>query len=156
MTTGRPTKYKEEFVEQVYKLCLLGATDIEIADFFSVCEDTINNWKVEYPEFFVSIKKGKDTHDSDKVERSLRDRAIGYSHDEQKIFNDNGSAMVVDTTKHYPPDTTAAIFWLKNRQPERWRDKSEVDNKLSGEVKSTIDTSKLKEVVKEVLAEDDC
>lgn len=55
---GAPTKYDEVFNEQVYKLCLLGAIDKEIAEFFNVCEATINNWKIEYPEFLESIKKG--------------------------------------------------------------------------------------------------
>lgn len=125
---GRPTKYKEEFVGQVYKLCLLGATDVEIANFFDVCEDTINEWKKEYHEFSVSLKKGKILADAD-IADSLFNRAKGYEHPEQKIFNDNGSAMVVDTVKHYPPDTGACALWLKNRQPKKWRDKVEVDNR---------------------------
>jgi hypothetical protein len=45
MTAGRPTKYQPEFAEQAYKLCLLGATDPEMADFFEVCVATVQNWK---------------------------------------------------------------------------------------------------------------
>jgi hypothetical protein len=152
---GRPTAYKIEFVEQVYKLCLLGATDIEIADFFGVCEDTINNWKKNHKEFFVSLKKGKVLADAD-VASSLYNRAKGYEHSEEKIFNDNGSALRVETTKHYPPDTGACALWLKNRQPKKWRDKVEIENNHSGEVKSTIDPTKLKEAIKTVLDDVDC
>lgn len=123
---GRPTKYKSEYAEQARKLCLLGATDIQVADFFGVCEKTIYIWKKEHPKFLQSLKEGKDTNDA-KVERSLLERATGYCHPEEKIFNNNGEIVRAETTKHYPPDTTAAIFWLKNRQPEKWRDKQEVE-----------------------------
>lgn len=119
---GAPTKYKEEYNEQVYKLCLLGAIDKELADFFEVDESTINNWKLDYPEFFESIKRGKRLADAN-VAHKLYNRAIGYEHEAVKIFNDNGQALEVPYTEHYPPDTTAGIFWLKNRQPEAWRDK---------------------------------
>jgi hypothetical protein len=124
---GRPTKYESSFNKQVIKLCKLGATDKEIADFFDVCEKTINNWKIEYPEFLQSIKKGKIEADM-KVANSLFKRAIGYRHKEDKIFNNNGEPLIVPTMKHYPPDPTAIIFWLKNRQPEVWRDKKEIEN----------------------------
>lgn len=129
---GAPSLYKIEYNEQVYKICLLGATDSEIGDFFNVTETTINNWKIEFPEFFESIKRGKQIADA-KVAQSLYNRALGYEHEEDKIFNDQGSPLIVPTTKHYPPDTTAAIFWLKNRQPSKWRDKQEIDNNIKVE-----------------------
>lgn len=123
---GRPTDFKEEYIEQGRKLCLLGATDKELADFFGTCEATINNWKINHPKFLESIKSGKELADANVAE-SLYNRAIGYSHDEDKIFNDQGQALVVPTVKHYPPDPTAIIFWLKNRQPDKFRDKREVE-----------------------------
>ncbi|MES1763769.1 hypothetical protein ACKWMU_12765, partial [Escherichia coli] len=55
---ARPTKYQEAYAEQARKLCLLGYTDAELADFFEVSESTINKWKLDYPEFSESIKKG--------------------------------------------------------------------------------------------------
>lgn len=76
---GRPAKYKEEYDEQVRKLCLLGATDKELADFFNVCEATINNWKNKHPSFLESIKKGKHVADATVAEK-LFHRATGYSH----------------------------------------------------------------------------
>lgn len=126
---GRPSKYKVEYAEQAYKLCLLGATDKELAEFFKVEEKTINNWKDNVPEFLQSLKRGKEDADA-IVASKLYHRAIGYEHPEDKIFNDNGTPLVVPTIKHYPPDTTAAIFWLKNRQSAKWRDKT--DHEITG------------------------
>ena len=122
MPGGRPTKFKKEYEDQVKKLAALGATDAQMADFFKVTEQTFNNWKTKHPSFFESLKQAKALCD-ERVERSLFERATGYSHHEDKIFNNAGQPMIVPTIKHYPPDTVAAIFWLKNRKPEEWRDK---------------------------------
>lgn len=122
---ARKTKFKPEYVKQAKKLCALGAKDTEIADFFEVTEKTLNNWKNQNPEFLQSLKEGKAEFDNEKVVKSLLHRALGYSHAEDKIFNNNGEPLVVPTTKHYPPDTTACIFWLKNRLPDEWREKVE-------------------------------
>jgi hypothetical protein len=122
---GRPSKYKTEYAEQAYKLCLLGATDKDMASFFDVNEDTINEWKKTHEEFSESLKRGKVEADA-VIAQKLFHRAKGYEHPEDQIFNNKGEAMIVPTIKHYPPDTTAAIFWLKNRQPDKWRDKQEV------------------------------
>ena len=116
---GRPTDYREGFAEQAGKLCLMGATDKTLADFFGVVEATINNWKHDHPEFLESIKESKVLKDSEVV-KSLYERATGYSHPEDKIFYDSKTGKIVKekTTKHYPPDSTAMIFWLKNIQPK--------------------------------------
>jgi len=124
--TGRPTKYKEEYCKQAEKICLLGATDDFLADYFEVDVSTISNWKVDHPQFLESIKRGKQEADL-KVAESLYNRAVGYSHPEQKVFNNQGEIVTHDTVKHYAPDPTALIFWLKNRQPKQWRDKQEID-----------------------------
>jgi len=124
---GRTTKYREEYAEQAYKLCLLGATDKDMADFFRVSESTLNLWKKEYEEFSESIKRGKITADATVAEK-LYHRAIGYVHPETKIVTYEGEITdQIDIEKHYAPDPTAAIFWLKNRQPEKWRDKQEIE-----------------------------
>jgi hypothetical protein len=130
---GRPTEYKEEYCVQVEKLCKLGATDKEIADFFDVEESTINNWKIAHPEFLESMKKGKTLADANVADR-LYQRAIGFEHDSEeiKIVSDGqgmGSSIErVPVRKIYPPDTAAAIFWLKNRQRNKWRDKQEIES----------------------------
>lgn len=129
---GRPTKYDPVYDEQAYKLCLLGATDAQIADFFGVTEQTVNNWKKAHPSFFESLKGGK-IHADGQVSARLFERATGYSHDEDKIFcNAAGEVTRVATVKHYPPDSTAAIFWLKNRRPDLWRDRHEVTGEDGG------------------------
>jgi hypothetical protein len=140
MGAGRPSKYKPEYAEQAYKLCLLSATDKDIADFFEVDEATINRWKEKYPEFCESLKAGKAEADAHVADR-LYQRAMGYSHPEEKIFQHNGEPVVVPTTRHYPPDVTAAIFWLKNRQRDKWRDKQdvEVSGSLQFEIKKPDD-----------------
>ena len=137
---GRPTKYKQEYEELAYNYCLLGATDAKLAIFFDVDESTINNWKIDFPEFLESIKKGKEIADS-HVAQSLFKKATGYEHEAVKIFNDQGSAMVVPYVEKFAPDTTAAIFWLKNRQPALWRDKQEVDHRTPDGVQ--VETTQL-------------
>lgn len=126
---GRPSTYQDEYALQAEKLCRLGATDVQLADFFGVVEKTINNWKRDHPEFLQSLKDGKEEADN-KVTKSLFARANGYEHAEDKIFNNNGVPLVVPTIKHYAPDTTACIFWLKNRRPELWRDVHDVRNHI--------------------------
>jgi len=122
---GRPTKYKKEYNEQAAKLCKLGATDVQLADFFNVTEKTLNNWKHEHPRFLQSLKKGKVFSD-DKVEMALYDRAIGYEYDEVKEEQSEQGMKRTVTTKRIQ-DNTAAIFWLKNRRPDQWREKVEND-----------------------------
>lgn len=133
---GRPSKYRFEYAEQARKLCLLGATDRELASFFGVCEMTINNWKKEHQEFCDSLRRGKMQADSNVAE-SLYRRALGYSHPEEKIFQYEGQPVRVDTTKHYPPDTAAASLWLRNRQPSKWKDNKNLA--LTGEKEDKID-----------------
>lgn len=120
--SGNPGKYRDEYAEQVYRLCLLGLTDAELGTAFDVTEQTINNWKVEHEEFFESIKRGKLIADGNVVDK-LYQRAMGYSHPDTHFTAYEGAVTATDTTKHYPPDTAAAIFWLKNRQRKQWRDK---------------------------------
>lgn len=124
---GRPTDYRPEYAEQARKLALLGATDIELADFFEVAVSTISRWKVMHEEFSEALKVGKEAAD-ERVAQSLYHRALGYSHPEVDIRVVEGQIVQTPLIKHYPPDTTAAIFWLKNRRKEEWRDKIEHDH----------------------------
>lgn len=117
---GRPTKFKEEYKKQVVTLCRLGATDQDLAEAFDVTEQTINNWKEKEPEFFESLKKGKEIYD-EEVEESLRKRALGFKRTVEKVTK----LGIVEVKEEVPPDTTAGIFWLKNRKPKEWRDKQE-------------------------------
>jgi hypothetical protein len=129
---GRPTDYKAEYAKQAEKLCALGATDKEIADFFEVDVRTIYRWKHEHDDFCQSLKAGKDIAD-ERVERSLYQRAIGYEQDEVKIFMPANAPEPVYAPfrAKIAPDVTAAIFWLKNRRKDDWRDGKEIDHKSS-------------------------
>ena len=141
---GRPSKYDETFNEQVYKYCLLGATDIELSKLFNTCEKTINTWKRTYPEFLQSIRAGKEIADAEVAEKLFK-RATGYKFTEthfEKIDSKGNLEILEDKmiqtelykkkliVKELAPDPTAQIFWLKNRQPKSWRDKQE--HELSG------------------------
>ncbi|MWN31004.1 MULTISPECIES: hypothetical protein [unclassified Gilliamella] len=127
---ARPTNYREEYAEQARKLCLLGYTDKQLADFFNVSEQTINTWKTKHPQFLESIKKGKEIADVEVVE-SLYKRAIGIEYEEVELKTDGKNKSKRVIKKLIPPDTTAQIFWLKNRQPHKWRDKQEIDHQSS-------------------------
>ncbi len=126
---GRPTKYKPAFAEQVYKLALEGYTDKNIADFYKVREQTVNNWKNAHPEFFESLKRGKDDYDSNVIEKSLAKRAAGYQYTETtKTITEKGKKVIIkEVVKEVAPDPTSMIFWLKNRSPDRWRDKQSIE-----------------------------
>jgi len=134
---GRPSKYNIECNEKAYKLCLLGATDKQIADFFEVDEATINRWKKDHPEFCESLKSGKEVADMNVI-NSLYNKSLGFKENVTKaikcktVLYDNGKRIsekedivYADEQVYVPPDTTACIFWLKNRKPQQWRDKIE-------------------------------
>jgi hypothetical protein len=137
---GRPTSYKPEFVEQGYSLALLGATDAEMAAAFDISVDSLNVYKDEYPEFSASLKAGKTAADA-RMAESLYKRGLGFEFTEKQpiklkevTYNERGQRQketerieIVDVQRVVPPDTTAAIFWLKNRRRTEWRDHSPLD-----------------------------
>lgn len=128
---GRPSDYDRVDLEQVQLLMEKGFTDQELADFLKVTRTTITNWKQAHQEFLSTIKLGKDEADR-KVERSLFECATGYSHPDTHFAVCEGVVVQTPTIKHYKPDNTAQIFWLKNRKPAEWRDKTEVqDDRLT-------------------------
>ena len=120
---GAPSKYQAKYAKLAALACQAGCTDQEVADLIGVSQKTINRWKLQHVEFATALKSGKAPAD-ERVVQSLYQRALGYDH--------NG--------KHYPPDVTACIFWLKNRAPEEWRDRREEqhtivqDNRTAAEV----------------------
>jgi len=126
---GRPTSFKQEYIDLAYKCCLLGATDKQLSDFFNVAESTINLWKLKQPKFSDALKRGKTLADAN-VASSLYRRALGYSCAETHVSNYQGEVTLTELTKNYPPDTTACIYWLNNRQPDKWRDKIKIDSNL--------------------------
>ncbi len=117
-----------------------GLTDEQIAKNMGICRDTLIQWKKRFPDISDTLKRGKEVVDVE-VENALLKRALGYSTTEvtrERALNpETGKVELVVTkavTKEVPPDTTAQIFWLKNRRPDLWRDKQNVE--LSGEVAS--------------------
>lgn len=127
---GRPSKWCFEMNEQVFNLCLLGATDKELAVAMNISESTLNEWKITKPGFSESMLSAKDEADA-KVTKSLYQRALGYSHNETKIVTHMGLVTdKVDIEKHYAPDTRAIEYWLNNRQRGRWN--NTVKTELTG------------------------
>ncbi len=130
---GRPTKYDPSYPEQAYKLALLGMTDEQMAGFFGVSHQTYYDWQAAHPDFLESVMRGKTIADAE-VAVSLYKRANGYSHEAVKIFMPAGASAPVYAKyiEHYPPDTPAAMNWLKNRQKALWRDRHEFTGEDGG------------------------
>lgn len=117
---GRPSLFTDSLKQRLMQLYSAGKTDAQVARDIGINVTTLYNWKANYPDFFNALKEMKDVADG-LVEASLFQRAIGYSHPEEKVFCAFGNVTRVMTRKHHPPDVTAAMFWLQNRAPERWR-----------------------------------
>jgi hypothetical protein len=113
--------YKLEYNELAYRFALLGASDKEIAAAFHVSESTLNDWRSEHPDLDESLQRGRDAADATVADQLFR-RATGYSHPDYVSSSYQGVVTLTETTKYYPPDVSAAIFWLKNRQREKWGD----------------------------------
>jgi hypothetical protein len=144
---GRPTSYRAEYADLAYNYTLLGARDIDLAKFFSTSEQTINAWKKSQPKFLEALKAGKHQADS-MVAASLFKRANGYIIKETKTSSGGENDCISITEKEIPADTTAQIFWLKNRQPEFWRDRQEHDHTSKGEsINLTIEKTYSKDKV---------
>lgn len=137
---GRPTKYDKKYhTAQVMKYALLGLTDVQMADLFDISESTLNNWKIEHPEFLESLKKGKDEADAN-VASMLYKKAVGFTQKKKipiklkETVNGEGSkekVEIVEVEDYFPPDAASQFFWLKNRQSGKWRD-SRITDVTSG------------------------
>ena len=126
MPKGRPSKKSNLDLEKLTRLCAKGLTNEQLAEVYGVHINTIINWQAS-EDFLYALKSGKAKADQ-VVEYSLWQRATGYSHPEEKIFNNGGEIVRATTIKHYPPDPTSMIFWLKNRKTKEWREKHEVEH----------------------------
>lgn len=137
---GAHTKYREDYARQAYVLCADGgATDVQLARVFGVVLSTIHKWRLDTPEFSEAIKRGKNFYDTEVVEKNLLKRANGYNYTEViKEAKDGELAVSKTVRKEMPPDVTAQIFWLKNRHPDRWREKQAIDLTMSGDLASIL------------------
>lgn len=111
-----------------------GLTDKQIAEKIGVSYSTFRTWRSKSPELETALQNGKDVADR-KVERSLFERAIGYTYTEKKITESKSirAAKTEIWEKHMPGDTTAMIYWLKNRKPEVWRERRDPEE-LNGDL----------------------
>lgn len=123
---GRPTDYKPEYAKQVFKFCLLGAKDKEIADLFGVTTQTINNWKHDFPEFFDALVKGKEKADAE-IAHSLYKKAKGYTYKTERMVGKGEDRKVVTVKVHVPPDASSQQFWMRNRRRQDWADTKQVE-----------------------------
>jgi hypothetical protein len=128
---GRPSSYKPEYAKMAKHVARLGATDADLAKIFGVSDATIDNWKTQHPDFLGSLKAGKEEADA-RVERSLYARANGFHYEDVKIFMPAGAKKPIYAPyiAYMPPDPTSCIFWLKNRDPARWRDVQALEHSL--------------------------
>lgn len=124
---GRPTDYKPEYCHTIVaseKIAGEGATDVAIAQELGVDRRSVIRWREQHPAFAEACAAIKQMAD-DQMEASLFRRGLGYSHDAVKIFQYEGRPVTVDYTEHYPPETAAASLWLRNRRPDKWRERIE-------------------------------
>ncbi len=125
-------KYTDEFPVLAEKYMREGLTEAQAAHNLGVSVATFESYKHQYPEFLAAIKSGKAPVDFD-VENALLKRAMGYTYEEKSTVTkvdargEGTIAEVKKIVKHVPADTTAQIFWLKNRRPDRWRDVKAVE-----------------------------
>ena len=131
---------KETHCEWAWALATAGLTNKEIAKKLGIATSTFNKWRDENPEFNEAVLSGKEIADA-KVEKSLFKRAMGYEYEEKKVITSldpkTGETLPVrieKTTKVVPPDTTAQIFWLKNRKPKDWRDRRDIEVSDKGDI----------------------
>lgn len=125
---GRPSNYDPDTMpEKAFRLSMAGFTEEHLGIAFGVSAPTISMWKKKYPEFREALEKGGIIPDSN-VAISLYKKATGYSHPDIEIRVIDGEVVKIPIEKHYPPDTTAIIFWLKNRQRDKWRDTWNIDH----------------------------
>jgi len=137
---GRPTIFKPEYSDLARKFCMLGATNDDLARLLEVAGGTIDNWIADIPAFSTAVKEGRELADANVAER-LYARALGYSHPAVKIMQSGGEPLEVPYTEHYPPDTAACVFWLRNRRRQDWREKIEHEHSASTDLLAQLDAA---------------
>lgn len=127
-TRGRPTKINDALKAKLVSLFEEGRTEEEAARIVGIHVNTLRNWKHQHPDFLWSVNEAKEIAD-DLVESALFTRAVGFQHQAVKIMSYEGVSFEHKYTEIVAPDTSAAVFWLKNRRPDKWRDKQEIETK---------------------------
>jgi hypothetical protein len=124
---GRKTSYKAEYAQQAHRLCQMGFTDKQLAEFFSVTERTIGRWKLEHEEFVSALNVGKEVAD-DMVERAVFHGIVGFTKVVEKLVGSGKNARVIEIGEYYPPNPGAGLRWLAARRPEIYGQKTETKN----------------------------
>jgi len=154
---GRKGKYHDWITEEgllkIEGWARDGLTDEQIAHNIGIHPSTLYDWKNKYPDISEALKRGKEVIDR-QVENALLKRALGYEYEEVKQIiekDDKGKdrKRIEKTVKQVIPDTTAQIFWLKNRKPAEWRDKQNL------EVEGNLDISSMDKLITDYLSDDD-
>jgi transposase-like protein len=127
MPAGRPTVYKPEYAEIARDACMTGASSETLAEHFGVCRRTIDSWIATVPEFGDAVRHARQVADGSVV-AALYARATGLKRKTIKIVEGNGDPVTTTLTVDVLPDVRACIFWLRNRQPEQWREDRTADD----------------------------
>lgn len=131
--TIRPTSYlrhEEGFflphhLDMVRAILMRGSSEKEMAEMLGIPISLMKRWKKFYPLFKAAITEGK-TYADENVIVSTYQAAVGYSHEEEVLFNWQGRVIRTTRTKHHKPDMTAAKLWLTNRQKQYWKDRQQL------------------------------
>lgn len=129
----------EEGLKKISNWVLKGLTNEQIAHNIGINDGTLYEWCKKYKELGDTLKRCKEVAD-EQVENAMYNKAIGYTvtlH-KQKVTQ-KGDVVNYTEEAHFPGDTTAQIFWLKNRQPEKWRDKVEQSVEFKDQRNLTIE-----------------
>lgn len=142
LDVGRPTKFKDLNLKKVEELAKRGWTDAEMSSFFGVHLTTWKVWKGKHKKFKAALSEWK--HGADRrVERTLYEKAIGYTFLEEKIFcNKDGVVTRVEVLTHVPPSDRAIQYWLNNRQPEDWRHHQSISVGVDGDLGELMDAAR--------------
>lgn len=133
---GRKSPYSKAHLQRAAEGAAAGETDREIITALGIASSTFYLWKHAHPEFSEAVTRGKDVANA-RIEARAYERAMGLTVKVQKAFkvrdaDGSESIEVVTLEDELPPDSQMLQFWLKNRNPEQWRDKQEVE--VSGNV----------------------
>lgn len=130
---ARPSKYETDVKDKLFLVeCWArdGLTNLDIANKLGISHESFYKYQREYVEFSDALKKGKEVIDYE-VENALLKRAFGYEYEE--VTYEDGKE-VKRVTKQVAPDTTAQIFWLKNRKPKEWRDRKDIEANVNNNI----------------------
>lgn len=145
-----PDFLDKEQAQVITHLCMLGATEAELAAYFEVSTKAFNSWVTQFRGVAQAVRQGREIADA-KVTASLFKSAIGYEHEDVHISNYMGQITETKIIRRYPPNAQSCMFWLKNRRPDLWKEKVDLEHSGRVETKETIDLSTLTQEQRDLL-----